>query len=206
MSSEAIAQRLSEAAELNELGLSLAQAKPIRPPSGQTRSDAVHEDRPSFVDGKFTPGKQPLLALGRRSRALSIVSASRVVASRMWNKHPRIGRPRRGCWVCSDRHVACPTIYSWIASTSSMHRIFEVAPRPRGPVTAQLIDPDVSRPINTGPGNSGKFPQAISAALCSAVLIFCGTRSSAFKYAANCWYGNCFERRISDSSAIRSAT
>ena len=58
-----------------------------------------------------------------------------------------------------------------------MHRIFEVAPRPRCPVTALLIDPDVSKPITTGPGNSGTFPQAISAALCSAVLIFCGTLS-----------------------------
>ncbi len=51
-----------------------------------------------------------------------------------------------------------------------MQRIFEVAPRPRLPVTALLIDPDVSRPITTGPGNSGTFPQAISAALCSARL------------------------------------
>ncbi len=52
----------------------------------------------------------------------------------------------------------------------------------------------LSRPITTGPGNSGTFPQAISAALCSAVLIFCGTLSSAFKYAAKYWYGNCFDR------------
>ena len=59
MSSEAIAQRLREAAELNELGLSLARAKPIRSPSGQARSDWVHEDRPSFVDEKSTLGKQP---------------------------------------------------------------------------------------------------------------------------------------------------
>ncbi|MCC7337303.1 MAG: hypothetical protein IT422_19615 [Pirellulaceae bacterium] len=59
MSSEAIAQRLREAAELNELGLSLARAKPIRSPSGQTLSNAVHEDRPSVVDGKSSCGKQP---------------------------------------------------------------------------------------------------------------------------------------------------
>jgi hypothetical protein len=30
-------------------------------------------------------------------------------------------------------------------------------------VTTLLIDPDVSRPITTGPGNSGTFPQAITA-------------------------------------------
>lgn len=59
MSSEAIAQRLREAAELNELGLSLAKATPIRSPSGQTSGDVVHEDQPSFVEGNSTPGKQP---------------------------------------------------------------------------------------------------------------------------------------------------
>jgi hypothetical protein len=48
MSSEAIAQRLREAAELNELGLSLAKAKPIRSPSGQPLGDVVHEDQTSF--------------------------------------------------------------------------------------------------------------------------------------------------------------
>jgi hypothetical protein len=59
MSGEAIAQRLREAAELNELGLSLARAKPIPSPSGQTLGDAVQEDRPSVVDGKSSRGKQP---------------------------------------------------------------------------------------------------------------------------------------------------
>ena len=69
------------------------------------------------------------------------------------------------------------------------------------PVTAMLIEPDTSRPITTGPGSSGTLPQAISAALCSAVLIFCGTSSLAFMYAARNWYGNCRERRISSGSA-----
>ena len=78
------------------------------------------------------------------------------------------------------------------SAATSMNRDFEVAPHPRFPVTALLIDPDVSKPTITGPGNSGTFPQAISAALCSAVRIFCGTSKSAFKYAAKYWYGNCF--------------
>ena len=69
-----------------------------------------------------------------------------------------------------------------------------------------LIEPDTSRPITTGPGNSGTLPQAISAALCSAALIFCGTSSLAFRYAARNWYGNCRERRISSGSASRAAT
>ena len=47
---------------------------------------------------------------------------------------------------------------------------------------------------------------AISAALCSAVLILCGTSSEAFRYAARNWYGNCRERRMSSASAMRSAT
>ena len=59
MSSEAIALRLRDAAELNELGLSLAKATPIRSPSGQTSGDVVHEVQPSFVEGNSTPGKQP---------------------------------------------------------------------------------------------------------------------------------------------------
>ncbi|MCY2977335.1 MAG: hypothetical protein NTU79_01555 [Planctomycetota bacterium] len=92
------------------------------------------------------------------------------------------------------------------SAATSLHRDFEVAPRPRCPVTALLIDQDVSKPITTGPGNSGTFPQAISAALCSEVRIFFGTSKSAFKYAAKYWYGNCFPRRISDSLTIRSAT
>ena len=79
-------------------------------------------------------------------------------------------------------------------------------PRPRPPVTGQPIEPDVSRPITTGPGNSGTFPQAISAAWCSAALIFCGTSAAAFKYAARNWYGNCRERRIASASARRPAT
>ena len=58
MSSEAITQRLREAAELNELGLSLAQAKPMHSPSGQTLGDAVREDQTSLVVGKSTSGKQ----------------------------------------------------------------------------------------------------------------------------------------------------
>ena len=85
-----------------------------------------------------------------------------------------------------------PVRFDWFKSAvsghdsaaTSLHRDFEVAPRPRCPVTALLIDPDVSKPITTGPGNSGTFPQAISAALCSAVRIFCGTSKSAFKFAA----------------------
>jgi hypothetical protein len=42
-------------------------------------------------------------------------------------------------------------------------------------VTADCIDPDTSRPMTTGPGNSGTLPQAISAASPSAALIFYGT-------------------------------
>lgn len=56
MSREAITQSLREAAELNELGLSLAQAKPMRSPSGQPLGDAIREDRTSLVVGKSTSG------------------------------------------------------------------------------------------------------------------------------------------------------
>ena len=48
------------------------------------------------------------------------------------------------------------------------------------PVTGEAIEPDTSRPITTGPGSSGTLPQAISAALCRAALIFCGISSPTF--------------------------
>ena len=50
-------------------------------------------------------------------------------------------------------------------AATSTQRILLVAPRPRSPVTAEPIEPDTSRPITTGPGNSGTLPHAISAAL-----------------------------------------
>jgi len=37
-------------------------------------------------------------------------------------------------------------------AATSTHRILLVAPRPRWPVTGELIEPDTSRPITTGPG------------------------------------------------------
>lgn len=43
MSSEAIAQRIRETSELNELGLSLAKAKPCSPPYGPPEVDAPEE-------------------------------------------------------------------------------------------------------------------------------------------------------------------
>jgi hypothetical protein len=49
-------------------------------------------------------------------------------------------------------------------AATSTHRILLVAPWPRLPVTGEAIEPEVSRPITTGPGNSGTFPHAISAA------------------------------------------
>ncbi len=57
------------------------------------------------------------------------------------------------------------------SAATSTHRIFDVPPRPRLPVTGHPIEPDVSRPITTGPGSSGTLPHAISAAWCSAALI-----------------------------------
>ena len=66
-------------------------------------------------------------------------------------------------------------------AATSTHRILLVAPRPRRPVTGEAIEPDTSRPMTTGPGSSGTLPQAISAALCRAALIFCGTSSPAFR-------------------------
>ncbi len=39
MSSEAIAQRIRDASELNELGLSLAKAKPCKSPYGNSQED-----------------------------------------------------------------------------------------------------------------------------------------------------------------------
>ena len=50
------------------------------------------------------------------------------------------------------------------SAATSTHRILLVAPRPRQPVTGIVIEPDVSRPMTTGPGSSGTLPQAISAA------------------------------------------
>lgn len=49
-------------------------------------------------------------------------------------------------------------------------------------VTILLIDLGVHRLITTGPGNSGTSPKATSVAVCSAVLMLCGTFSSALKY------------------------
>ena len=43
MSSEAIAQRIRDASELNALGLSLAKAKPCRSPYGPPKIDAPEE-------------------------------------------------------------------------------------------------------------------------------------------------------------------
>ena len=50
-------------------------------------------------------------------------------------------------------------------AATSTHRIFVVPPRPRCPVTGDCIEPDTSSPITTGPGSTGTFPQATSAAL-----------------------------------------
>src|SRR5690606_31668645 len=88
-------------------------------------------------------------------------------------------------------------------AAASTHRIRLVAPRPRLPVIADFIEPDVSRPMTTGPGSFGTLPHAISAASCRAALILCGISSEAFRYAARYWYGNCRERRIwSDGATV----
>ena len=92
------------------------------------------------------------------------------------------------------------------SAATSTHRMELVAPRPRFPVTAALIEPDVSSPMMAGPGNSGTLPQAISAAWCNAALIGCGTSSDTLRYAARYWYGNWRERQISSVSAMRAAT
>src|SRR5579885_560011 len=71
---------------------------------------------------------------------------------------------------------------------TSTQRILEVT-EPRFPVTAELIEPEVSTITYTLPGKVGMLSSEYSAASCNALVNSTGMDESTLRKAVNNWYG-----------------